>query len=89
MSKNRWGYERVILNVKAKEVILKAVQKLKLQADLAGVKIEDVSMATVLDEKSNMWFELTFWSDEKKHTMTSNDLDDFDTKFIDFLFSKK
>lgn len=89
MSKNRWGYERVILNVKAKEVILKAVQKLKLQADLAGVKIEDVSMATVLDEKSNMWFELSFWSDEKKHTMTSNDIDDFDTKFIDFLFSKK
>ena len=89
MSKNRWGYERVILNVKAKEVILKAVQKLKLQADLAGVKIEDVSMATILDEKSNMWFELSFWSDEKKHTMTSNDIDDFDTKFIDFLFSKK
>ena len=89
MSKNRWGYERVILNVKAKEVILKAVQKLKLQADLAGVKIEDVSMATVLDEKNNMWFELSFWSDEKKHTMTSNDIDDFDTKFIDFLFSKK
>jgi len=89
MSKNRWGYERVILNAKAKEVILKAVQKLKLQADLAGVKIEDVSMATVLDEKSNMWFELNFWSDEKKHTMTSNDIDDFDTKFIDFLFSKK
>lgn len=89
MSKNRWGYERVILNVKAKEVILKAVQKLKLQADLAGVKIEDVSMATVLDDKSNMWFELSFWSDEKKHTMTSNDIDDFDTKFIDFLFSKK
>ena len=46
-------------------------------------------MATVLDEKSNMWFELSFWSDEKKHTMTSNDIDDFDTKFIDFLFSKK
>ena len=89
MSKNRWGYERVILNVKAKEVILKAIQKLKMQADLAGVKIEDVSMATVLDEKSNMWFELSFWSDEKKHTMTSNDIDDFDTKFIDFLFSKK
>ena len=89
MSKNRWGYERVILNVKAKEVILKAVQKLKLQADLAGVKIEDVSMATILDEKSNMWFELSFWSDEKKHAMTSNDIDDFDTKFIDFLFSKK
>ena len=89
MSKNRWGYERVILNVKAKEVILKAVQKLKLQADLAGVNIEDVSMATILDEKSNMWFELSFWSDEKKHTMTSNDIDDFDTKFIDFLFSKK
>lgn len=89
MSKNRWGYERVILNVKAKEVILKAVQKLKMQSDLAGVKIKDVSMATVLDEKSNMWFELSFWSDEKKHTMTSNDIDDFDTKFIDFLFSKK
>ena len=79
----------MILNAKAKEVILKAVQKLKLQADLAGVKIEDVSMATILDEKSNMWFELSFWSDEKKHTMTSNDIDDFDTKFIDFLFSKK
>ena len=89
MSKNRWGYERVILNAKAKEVILKAVEKLKLQADLAGVKIEDVSLATILDEKSNMWFELSFWSDEKKHTMTSNDIDDFDTKFIDFLFSKK
>ena len=89
MSKNRWGYERVILNAKAKEVILKAVEKLKLQADLAGVKIEDVSLATILDEKSNMWFELSFWSDEKKHTMMSNDIDDFDTKFIDFLFSKK
>ena len=47
MSKNRWGYERVILNAKAKEVILKAVQKLKLQADLAGVKIDSVSMATI------------------------------------------
>ena len=89
MSKNRWGYERVILNAKAKEVILKAIQKLKMQADLAGVKIDSVSMATVLDEKSNMWFELSFWSDEKKHTMTSSDIDDFDTKFIDFLFSKK
>ena len=89
MSKNKWGYERVILNKKAKDIVGEVIGGIKQKAELAGVKIEDVAIATVLDEKNNMWFELSFWHDEKKHSMVSNDVDDFDKKFIDFLFSVK
>jgi hypothetical protein len=89
MSKNKWGYERVILNKKARDILTGVIGEIKQKADLADVVIDDVAIATTFDEKGNMWFELGFYHNNEKHTMISSDVDDFDNKFIDFLFSVK
>lgn len=89
MSKNKWGYERVILNKKARDILTGVIGEIKQKAELADVVIDDVSIATTFDEKGNMWFELGFYHNNEKRTMVSNDVDDFDNKFVDFLFSVK
>ena len=88
-SKNKWGYEFRILNYKAREVIGKTIQKLKSYADLAGVKIDTVSIATIYTDLQELKFELKFWHNEKLYSFSSIDLDNFENKFVEFLGSAK
>ena len=89
MAKKSWEYQHVILNYKAKELISSTIQRLKVQAELAGVEMKSVEVATIYGEDQMVKFELSFYSGEKLVTLRTVDLEDFETKFIEFLFSAK
>lgn len=89
MAKKNWEYQHVILNYKAKELIGSIIQRLKVQAELAGVEMKSVEVATIYGEDQMVKFEMSFMSYGNKVVLRVLDLDDFEKKFIDFLFSAK
>lgn len=89
MSKKSWEYQHVILNYKAKELITGVIRKMKVQAELAGVEMKSVEVATIYGEDQMVKFEMTFYSDGNKVVLRTLDLEDFENKFIEFLFSAK
>ena len=90
MAKKSWEYQHVILNYKAKELISSTIQRLKVQAELAGVEMKSVEVATIYGEDQMVKFEMSFYSDGgNKIVLRVLDLEDFENKFIEFLFSAK
>ena len=90
MAKKSWEYQHVILNYKAKELISSTIQRLKVQAELAGVEMKSVEVATIYGEDQMVKFEMSFYSDGgNRVTLRVLDLEDFENKFIEFLFSAK
>ena len=90
MAKKSWEYQHVILNYKAKELMTSVIKKLKIQAELAGVDMKSVEVATIYGEDQIVKFEMSFYSDGgNRVTLRVLDLEDFETKFIEFLFSAK
>ncbi len=90
MAKKSWEYQHVILNYKAKELMTSVIKKLKIQAELAGVEMKSVEVATIYGEDQMVKFEMSFYSDGgNRIVLRVLDLEDFETKFIEFLFSAK
>ena len=80
----------MILNYKAKELISSTIQRLKVQAELAGVEMKSIEVATIYGEDQMVKFEMSFYSDGgNKIVLRVLDLEDFENKFIEFLFSAK
>ena len=80
----------MILNYKAKELMTSVIKKLKIQAELAGVEMKSVEVATIYGEDQMVKFEMSFYSDGgNRITLRVLDLEDFENKFIEFLFSAK
>lgn len=86
-------YSHVILNYKAKELVRETIEGLEEKAKLAGVKIRDVEVATVCDKEGNIYFELRFGHyvghGSLMNTLVSENLEGFEKKFIEWLFSVK
>ena len=90
MAKKSWEYQHVILNYKAKELISSTIQRLKVQAELAGVEMKSIEVATIYGEDQIVKFEMSFYSDGgNRIVLRVLDLEDFENKFIEFLFSAK
>lgn len=89
MGKRTSVYSHVILNYKAKELIAETIEGLEEKSKLAGVKLDSMAVATVCDKVGYIHFELRFWHNEQLHTLVSNEVNGFDKKFIEFLFSAK
>lgn len=87
--KGSWVYSPVILSQKSKELIEEVFESIKYNSEMANVEVKNMRVATVYNEYKNMSFELRFSSYGKEVVLYANDLEDFNIKFIEFLFKQK
>lgn len=82
-------YSPVILNSKAKEVISNVFRDIKSHAELAKVKISFLKMSVVMDEKNDISYVLSFYHGSVHKKLECLAIEDFNMKFIEYLFENK